>query len=64
MHALVASVLLRLAGFDALDADPQPQLPHRQLAQAEESAATGKGDAVVGADHPGQAEVLSNTVNA
>jgi hypothetical protein len=33
MHALVPAVLLRLAGLNALDPNPQPQPPDRELAQ-------------------------------
>jgi hypothetical protein len=31
MHALVTAVLLGIAWFDALDADPEPQPPNRQF---------------------------------
>jgi len=47
MHALVAAVLLRVPGFDALDADPEPQPPNRKFAQPEEGAAAGEGDAIL-----------------
>jgi hypothetical protein len=30
MHALMAPVLLRVSRLDALDADSQPQPPHRE----------------------------------
>ena len=43
MHQLVPAVLLRIAGLDALDADPEPQPPHGELGQAEECTATGEG---------------------
>nr|WP_228764640.1 hypothetical protein [Limnohabitans sp. Rim11] len=33
VHALVASVLLRITGLDALNLNAQTQPPHRQLAQ-------------------------------
>ena len=60
MHALVAAVLLRLAGGDALDEDPEPQPPHRELAQAEEGGGAGKGHAIVGADRGRQAKLLES----
>src|ERR1700686_4048332 len=60
VHALMTAVLLRAAGPDALDANPEPQPPHRQLAQAEEGAGTGKGHSVVGADGQGQPKVLKS----
>ena len=67
MHALVAAVLLRVAGLDALDLDAEPQPPDRELAEPVEGIGTGEGDAVVGADGLGQAELLetaSNTLKA
>jgi hypothetical protein len=60
VHAFVATVLLRVAGLDALKADPQAQPPHRELARAEEGAGTGEGHTVVGADHQRQAKVLKS----
>jgi len=58
MHALVAAILLRMAGLDALDVDTQPQPPYRKLAQAEQRMAAGEGHAVVSADGFGQAKFL------
>ena len=55
MHALVAAVLLRMAGLDALDGDAQAQPPDGQLGQVEQGVGAGEGDAVVGADGGGQA---------
>jgi hypothetical protein len=43
VHALVSTVLLRVAGLDALDLDAQAQPPHRELAQAEERLGHEKG---------------------
>src|SRR6187551_2455125 len=62
VHALVAAILLRMAGLDALDVDAKAQPPHRELAQAEERMGAGEGHAVVGADRERQAEVLEGTL--
>ena len=43
VDALMAAVLLGVAGADALDADAQAQPPHGQLAQAEQGVGAGKG---------------------
>lgn len=50
MHALVASVLLRVSRSDAFNGDAQPQPPHREFRQTKQGVGTGEGDAVVGAD--------------
>src|SRR5581483_10685209 len=50
MHALVAAVLLRLAGLDALDGDAEAQPPDREPGEVEERIWAGEGNAVVGAD--------------
>ena len=34
MHALVAPVLLRVPGLNALNLNPEPQPPHRELTQS------------------------------
>jgi hypothetical protein len=49
VHTLVAAILLRLAGFDALDGDAEPEPPDRELGEIE-SIRTGEGDAVIGSD--------------
>ena len=60
MHALMAAVLLRMAGLDALDFDAEPEPPDGELGEVEERIRTGEGNAVIGADGPGQAELLED----
>lgn len=55
MHTLVAAVLLRLAGFDALDRDAEPEPPDGELGEVEQSIRTGEGNAVVRSDGGWQA---------
>ena len=58
MHTLVAAVLLRVAGLDAFDCDPEPEPPDREFGQVEECVGTGEGHAVIGADGSRQAKLL------
>ena len=44
MHALMAAVMLGMAGLDALDADAEPQPPDRELGEVEQAVGTGEGD--------------------
>jgi hypothetical protein len=60
MHALVAAVLLRTARFDAFDLDSEPEPPDGELGEIEERVGTGEGNAIIGADGLGQAELLEN----
>jgi hypothetical protein len=60
MHALVAAVLLRMAGLDALDLDAEPQPPDRELGQIEEGVRTRERHAIIGADGLGQAVLLED----
>src|SRR5437016_1027100 len=60
MHAFMAAVLLRVARFDALDLDTEPEPPDGELGEVEEGIRTGEGNAVIGADGFGQAELLEN----
>ena len=55
VHALMATVLLRLAGLDALDSDAQPQPPDRQAGEIVEAVGTGEGEAIVAPDGHRQA---------
>lgn len=58
VHALVASVLLGVSWFDAFDVDAQAEPPDGEPAEAEQGIGACEGHAIVGADGPGQAEVL------
>ena len=62
MHPLVAAVLLRMPGLDALDGDAQAQPPYRELAQAEQGLRTGERHVVIGADCVGQAELVEDAL--
>ena len=50
MHPLVAAVILWMPGLAALDLDPQPQPPDRQLAESVERVRGGEGHPVICAD--------------
>ena len=50
VHAFVTPVLLRVTRFDSLDADSQPEPPHRELTQVEQSMGGSKRNTVVAAD--------------
>ena len=52
MHALMAAVLLRVAGLDALELDAEPEPPDRELGEVEEGIRAGEGNTVIGADSP------------
>src|ERR1700722_8370547 len=60
VHAFVPTVLLGIPWPDTLDADPEAQPPHRELAQAKEGAVAREGHPVVAADRPWQPEVLES----
>src|SRR5688500_13682736 len=62
MQAFMTAVLLRLTGFDALDADAQAQPPDGEPGQAEQRPGCGERRAVVGADRTWQAEVLEGAL--
>jgi len=64
MHALMASVLLRMARLDALDLDAEPEPPNGELGEVEEGIRTGEWNAVIGADGFGQAELLESGLKA
>ena len=58
MHALVAAILLRVARLDPLDLDAEAEPPDRKLGEVEQGIGTCEGNAIVGADDLGQAELL------
>jgi hypothetical protein len=43
MHALVAAVLLGMAGLDPFNADPQAEPPDRELLKLNKACAEAKG---------------------
>src|SRR5690606_26200470 len=47
VHALMTSVLLRVARPDALEANTQPQPPDRQLRKVVEPVRAGEGQSIV-----------------
>ncbi len=57
VHALMAAVLLRTAGLDALDGDAEAQPPDRQAGEIVEAVGTGEGQAIVASDRPRQAAI-------
>ena len=50
MHALVAAVLLRMAGLDAFDRDAKAQPPDREFREVEQGIGAGEGHAIVRAN--------------
>jgi hypothetical protein len=58
MHALMTPVLLRMAGLDALNTDPQAEPPHRELAQVEQRMCGSERHTVIAADVGGQAALF------
>src|SRR3984893_8755480 len=58
MHAVPPPALLRMTWFDALDANSQPEPPHGELTQVEQSVGGSKGHAIVAADVGRQAALL------
>lgn len=62
MHAFMAAVLLRVARFDTLDGDAEPEPPDRQPGKIEESIGACEGHTVIRSDRPGQAELLESVL--
>ncbi len=58
MHALMAAILLGMAGLDALNTDPQAEPPHGELAQVEQRMCGSERHTVIAADVGGQAALL------
>ncbi len=61
VHALVAAVLLGMAGLDALDLDAPAQPPDGELGEAEEAVGAGEENAIIGADGAGEAALTQPT---
>src|SRR6478736_1288774 len=57
VHALVAAVLLRLARLDPLELDAELDPMNREPGQTPGTGRAGKGDAIVAADGPRQAQL-------
>src|SRR5262249_30339658 len=57
-----AAVLLRMARLDTLDGNAEPQPPHREPTQVEETIGRGERYAVVGTNGMGQAALLKQAL--
>ncbi len=67
MHALVAAVLLRMAGLDALDLDAEPQRPTESLERLNKALGLAKGTPLsvrMAVGKPKSLKALSNTQKA
>jgi hypothetical protein len=67
MHALITSVLLRVAGLDALEADPQAHPPHGACSDQKNAAALAKGTPLwvrIAFGKPKSLKARSNAVTA
>ncbi len=61
VHALVASVLLRIAGLDAFDGDAEAEPPDGKPREIEEAVGRGEGNTIVGADGGGETAFAEET---
>ena len=62
MHPLMPAVLLRMAGLDALDLNPETEPPDRQFAEPVDRMGGRERHAVVGPDHPRQPKFLEGAL--
>src|SRR5208283_6179544 len=62
VHALMATVLLGLAGLDPFNANTQAEPPDRQLAQMKQGVGGREGHAIIAADVGGQATLLEKSL--
>src|SRR6266850_3303715 len=58
MHAFMAAVLLGMTGFDAFNANPQPEPPDCKFAQVKQGVCRSEGHTVVTANVDRQAALL------
>src|ERR1700683_1349160 len=58
MHALVTTILLRMAWLNSFNADTEPEPPDREFAQVEQGVGGSEGHTVITADVGGQAALL------
>ena len=58
----MAAVLLRIARFDALDGDAEPEPPDRQPGKIKERIGACEGHPVIRSDRPWQAELLESVL--
>jgi len=64
VHALMASILLWAAGFDAFDIDAQSQPPHGQFGEIVEAVGAGKRQAVIRTHGIGQPAFLKQSLES